>query len=199
MENDEKQPEWIALFDLSHSLGVTRTSVRAIVAKAGIQPHRVITPMTRGQGLLAITRDEAQALLRDRLESGYSLQAGVPDPVRALRVVDTDSMYTVYTLLVVALDPDRHPARVWVGGSDAPLITLRGIADLFDHTRQTVAASWQCRREWLDAGRAAVVGVDGRSIGLPGWHVYSLDGGLPQAINRGDTFFEQMPPLKTPR
>ena len=197
---DRQQDGWIALGDLSHALGVTRTAVRSIVAKAGIHPHRIVTQLSRGQSFFAVTPDEAQAVLQDRLARGYALYAGVPDPVQGVvRIMGGQSAPPpAYSLLLICLDYPQRRDRVWIGGSHDAQATLRVLADIFGHTRQRIAATWPCRVEWTDTGRAAVVGVDGISVGLPGWHVYSLPngaGGVDAAIYRGGSFFAAMPPI----
>jgi hypothetical protein len=67
--------EFLSLKQLAETFGLDRSNTRTHVLKLGIKPHKRRTPDSRNQLTLAVTKDEAERIIRERETKGFTNSA----------------------------------------------------------------------------------------------------------------------------
>jgi hypothetical protein len=67
--------EFLSLKQLAETFGLDRSNTRKHVLKLGIKPRKRRTPDSRNQLTLAVTKDEAERIIRERETKGFTNSA----------------------------------------------------------------------------------------------------------------------------
>lgn len=159
---------------MAERLGMDRSHARRYVLKLGYKPQKRRTADSGSQLTLTVTSEEAEAILRNRREQGFTAE-GKP--------VESESGVFYVIQLVPELDPKR--------------IKLGFAMDLNDRLSQhrtaaptaTVLKSWPCKRSWETTVMDCLASVTCRHILN---EVFECDR-LDELIARGDELFCILP------
>jgi len=164
----------VSLKELARTLGMDRSHARRYVLGLGYRPVKQRTADSGNQLALAVTRDQADEIVKRRREQGFPSSGGQP--------VDQEHGY----FYVVQLVPDLEPRRVKLGFAIS-------IPDRLSQHRTaaptaSVLRQWPCRGAW----EAAALDCLAQGCRRVGPEVFDCDD-LDRLTERGDSFFRVMP------
>jgi hypothetical protein len=167
-------PEFVALKVLAIELGIDRSHARKYLKKLGISAVKRRTADSGGQLALCLTRQEADAVLKNRRDQGW----GAPEAV-----VDSETG----TFYVIQLVPELDARRIKLGFA----------ADVTDRLAQhqtaaptaTLLRSWPCKRVWEKAAMDCLSSVFCTHIRNEVYECTDLDA----LIERGNALFSLLP------
>lgn len=170
METDD----FVSVKQLAETIGLDRSNTRKYVLKLGIKPHKRRTPDSRNQLTLAVTKDEAERIIRERETKGFTSSA---------KIVESETGVFYVIQLVPELDPKR--------------IKLGFALDLNERLAQhktaaptaTVIKAWPCRRVWEFTVMDSLSAAQCRLILN---EVFECDD-LSALLRRGDELFALLP------
>lgn len=176
-EDKMDQQEYISIKHLAEILGMDRSHARRYVLKLGIKPQKRRTVDSANQLTLTVTSDEADVILKNREDQGFTGTGKVVE-------LECGVFY------VIQLVPELDSKRIKMGFA----------ADLNDRLAQhrtaaptaSIIKSWPCKRVWEVTVMDSLASVKCRHILN---EVYECDD-LEHLISRGDQLFELLPDPK---
>jgi len=166
--------EFVSLKQLAETIGLDRSNTRKYVLKLRIKPHRRRTPDSRNQLALAVTKDEAERIIREREARGFTSSAKIVES-------ETGVFY------VIQLLPELDPKRVKLGFSLD--LNERIATHKTTSPKATVLKSWPCRKAWELTVMDSLSAANCRQIGQ---ELFECDD-LPSLFRRGDELFALLP------
>jgi hypothetical protein len=130
MQNNE---EFISIKQLANQLGMDRSHARRYVLKLGFNPKKRRTADSGSQLTLTLSKDEAETVIRNRIDTGFS---------SAAKAVEEYAGHFYVIQLVPELDPNRLKLGFAIDLNDR-LIQHRTAAPT-----ARIAKSWPCKRSW---------------------------------------------------
>lgn len=168
---------FVILADLARELGLDRSNMRKYAIKHGFSFLQVRTPKSRGQSVLALTEQDAEAVRELRSKQGFLSGQPHGQPV--------DNGHGWFYLVQIA--PDLDPMRIKFGFASDPIRRIDYYRTLSPTV--TLVKTWRCRASWERAAIDSLTRLNAISLG---GEVFQIED-LASAIQQGDTFFSIMP------
>ena len=165
---DEKA--YISKKHLAEELGMDRSHARRYVLKLGFKTQKRRTPDSGSQLTLTISAEEAEAILKNRRDKGFTAQD---------KVVESDAGVFYVMQLVPEFDPKRIKLGFAIDLNDR-LVQHRTAAPT-----AKVLQSWPCKRTWEVTVMDCLSSVACRHILNEVFECDSLD----DLVRRGDELF----------
>jgi len=169
---------YTALSDLAVELGLDRSNMRKYALKHGFEFRQVRTTTSRGQLVLALSPEDAEAVRELRQAQGF----GVSGEKQGV-VIGPGWFYTIQVV------PDLDPLRIKLGFALDPFRRLDAYRTL--SPTACILKTWRCQTAWEQAAIASITRCECESIG---GEVFRCSD-LKTLIVRGDNFFNLMPTL----
>ena len=166
--------DFVSLKQLAETIGLDRSNTRKYVLKLGIKPHKRRTLDSRNQLTLAVTKDEAERIVKEREKKGFTSSAKIVES-------ETGVFY------VIQLVPELDPKRIKLGF--ALDLTERLAQHKTAAPTATVIKAWPCRRAWEFTIMDSLSAIKCRLILN---EVFECDD-LAALLRRGDQLFELLP------
>jgi len=168
---------FVSIKHLAEELGMDRSHARRYVLKLGFKPQKRRTQDSGSQLTLTVSRQEAEAILKQRRDQGFTAEGKAVEPEAGV-------------FYVIQLVPELDPKRVKLGFS----------IDLADRLAQhrtaaptaRVLRSWPCKRSWEVTVMDCLSSVACRHILNEVFECDNLDG----LIKRGNELFGILPDPK---
>ncbi len=171
--------EVVTLPELATELGMDRSNMRKYVLKNGFQVLQVRTPESKGQLVLALSQEDAEAVRESRMRQGFLISG-----VSGVSIeVGSGSFY------IVQIVPDLDEHRVKFGFATDTMRRLDSYKTISPSAQ--LVKMWPCRASWEIAAIASICRVGCVSMG---GEVFTCDS-LESIVERGDAFFEIMPSI----
>jgi hypothetical protein len=166
--------EFVSIKDLAKRLGMDRSHARRYVMKLGYTFHKRRTPDSGNQLTLCVTSAEADQIVSQRADQGFT----------ASTVVAVSDVGVFY---VIQLVPDLDPKRLKLGFAES--IEQRLSQHRTAAPTARVLRAWPCKSLWEQTAIDALTTVGCRLILN---EVFECD--EPDAlVKRGDAFFSMLP------
>lgn len=165
----------VTLSALALELGLDKSGLRKYALKNHFVPVQIRTLESRGQSMLALSSEDAEALRELRQQQGFGPGTG--------EVLDTGTGF----FYVVQLVPELSPNRLKLGytnGLDGRLSAHRTAAPT-----AILLKSWPCQKVWEPAAIASATRVESRPLSN---EVFDCDD-AGRLVERVDAFFALMP------
>jgi len=165
--------EYVTIQEIGDLIGLDRSNIRKYAIKNGFEFVRIRTIESKGQQTLALTKDDADALVAMRQESGFAGDRPVSKDVGVFYVVQPV--------------PEFDPLRIKLGWSSdmkSRLGTYKTISP-----NANILSAWPCKIEWEST---AIVSITRQGCARIGDELFECEN-LEDIIERGDAFFSLMP------
>jgi hypothetical protein len=173
MEVSAMSDQYVLLSTLAQELGLDKSSMRKYIIKHGFGFAQLRTAESRGQLVLALTLQDAEAIRELRQHQGFTLTQAAEN-----------GHGWFYIVQVV---PDLDPLRVKLGFATDPVRRLEAHRTV-SPTAQ-ILKTWRCRLSWETVAIQSISRVDCQPIGGEVFTCTDLDA----LVQRADAFFALMP------
>jgi hypothetical protein len=171
---DQEREQYVTLRELAEEMGLDRSNARKYILKAGFTFTKVRTPESGNQLTLALSREEAEAVLELRKSQGFG---------PGKRPIDNEEGY----FYVIQIAPDLDPLRIKLGFTNNVESRLRAYQTVAPAAK--LVKAWGCKRSWE---RAAIDSITREGCQLIANEVFECEN-LEQVVKRGEEFFVLMP------
>lgn len=168
------QSSYISIKHLAEQLGMDRSHARKYVLKLGFKPMKRRTADSGSQLTLTVTTQEAEAILKQRRDQGFTAEG---------KAVESEAGVFYVIQLVPELDPNRIKLGFAIDLNDR-LVQHRTAAPT-----AKVLKSWPCKRSWEATVMDSLTSVGCRHILNEVFECSNLD----DLARRADELFRILP------
>ena len=172
------QRNYVSIKHLADKLGMHRSHARRYIIGLGIKPKKQRTEDSGSQLTLTVTAEEAETILRDRAERGFTSQS---------TQVETEAG----VFYAIQLVPELDPRRIKLGF--AIVLQDRLLQHRTAAPTAKVLKSWPCKRSWEVTVMDCLTSKGCKHILNEVFEFEDLEG----LIKRGDDLFRLFPDPKS--